>query len=235
MLELLLWVHIAAGMASIPLGTLAVAARKGGWLHARAGTGFFGSILVLGVSAAILERFRMPEPGSMIPPLLVCYFVLTSWVTSQATISNLPAVPSRRRAAVALGAAAVIAWTAFEGGAATTPIGRGPVFIFAAVSLLAGLLDLNAILRSPLSGKQRIGRHLWRMCVAFFIATGSFFLGQRDVLPAAVRGSPWLFAPAFAPLAVMLFWLVRLRFAKAIARSKETGRMLIGRRALAQA
>jgi hypothetical protein len=234
MLELLLWVHIAAGMASIPLGTLAVAARKGGWLHARAGTGFFGSILVLGVSAAILERFRMPEPGSMIPPLLVCYFVLTSWVTARrrdGTAGKFEMVAC----AVALGAAAVIAWTAFEGGAATTPIGRGPVFIFAAVSLLAGLLDLNAILRSPLSGKQRIGRHLWRMCVAFFIATGSFFLGQRDVLPAAVRGSPWLFAPAFAPLAVMLFWLVRLRFAKAIARSKETGRMLIGRRALAQA
>jgi hypothetical protein len=234
MLELLLWVHIAAGMASIPLGTLAVAARKGGWLHARSGTGFFGSILVLGVSAAILERFRMPEPGSMIPPLLVCYFVLTSWVTARrrdGTAGKFEMVAC----AVALGAAAVIAWTAFEGGAATTPIGRGPVFIFAAVSLLAGLLDLNAILRSPLSGKQRIGRHLWRMCVAFFIATGSFFLGQRDVLPAAVRGSPWLFAPAFAPLAVMLFWLVRLRFAKAIARSKETGRMLIGRRALAQA
>ena len=30
MLELLLWVHIAAGMASIPLGTIAVAVREGG-------------------------------------------------------------------------------------------------------------------------------------------------------------------------------------------------------------
>jgi hypothetical protein len=86
------------------------------------------------------------------------------------------------------------------------------------VCLLAGLLDLNAILRSPLSGKQRIARHLWRMCVAFFIATGSFFLGQQDALPQAVRGSPLLFVPAFAPILVMLFWLVRIRFAKAIGR-----------------
>ena len=233
MLELLLWAHIAAGIASIPLGTIAVAVRKGGWLHARAGTGFFGSMLLLGVTAAILERFRMPEPGSMIPPLLVCYFVTTSWVTAHRRDGRAGKF-EMIACAVALGAAALIAWTAFEGGAAT-PIGRGPVLIFAAVTLLAGLLDLNAILRSPLSGKQRIGRHLWRMCVAFFIATGSFFLGQQDVLPAAVRGSPLLFAPAFAPLAVMLFWLVRLRFAKAIARSKQTGLMLIGRRALAQA
>ena len=56
------------------------------------------------------------------------------------------------------------------------------------------------------------------MCFAFFIATGSFFLGQQKVMPAAVRGSPVLFVLAFAPFAVMLFWLVRLRFAKVIAR-----------------
>jgi hypothetical protein len=73
------------------------------------------------------------------------------------------------------------------------------------------------------------------MCVAFFIATGSFFLGQQDVLPAAVRGSPWMLVPAFAPIVIMLFWLARLRFAKAIARSKQSGRMLIGLRALGQA
>jgi hypothetical protein len=30
-------------------------------------------------------------------------------------------------------------------------------------------------------------------------------------MPAAVRGSPVLLALAFAPFAVMLFWLVRLR------------------------
>jgi hypothetical protein len=51
------------------------------------------------------------------------------------------------------------------------------------------------------------------MCFALFIATGSFFLGQQDVMPKAVRGSPILFVLAFAPFAVMLFWLVRVRFA----------------------
>jgi hypothetical protein len=65
---------------------------------------------------------------------------------------------------------------------------------------------------------QRISRHLWRMCFAFFIATGSFFLGQQDVLPKAVRGSAILFVLAFAPFAVMPFWLVRLRFRKAPGR-----------------
>jgi hypothetical protein len=103
---------------------------------------------------------------------------------------------------------------------ATTPAGSGPVFALGAICLLAGLLDLNAVLRRKLSATQRIARHLWRMCFAFFIATGSFFLGQQDVLPVAVRGSPVLFILAFAPFAVMAFWLVRIRFSKSFATLK---------------
>jgi hypothetical protein len=37
-------------------------------------------------------------------------------------------------------------------------------------------------------------------------------------MPVAVRGSPILFVLAFAPFAVMLFWLVRLRSRKAMAK-----------------
>ena len=70
-----------------------------------------------------------------------------------------------------------------------------------------------AIMRRPADSPQ-----LWRMCFAFFIATGFFFIGQQDILPAAVRGSPLLFVLGFAPFALMAFWLVRLRFAKALAR-----------------
>jgi hypothetical protein len=103
-----------------------------------------------------------------------------------------------------------MAWGGFSG-AADTPAGRGPVFALAALCLLAGLLDLNAILRRKLTPVQRISRHLWRMCFGFFIATGSFFLGQQQVLPVVMRGSPILFLLAFAPFAIMAFWLVRLR------------------------
>lgn len=116
--------------------------------------------------------------------------------------------------AVAIGFAAATAYGGLTG--STTPAGRGPVFILAGLCLLAGLLDLNAVLRRKLDPVRRISRHLWRMCFAFFIATGSFFLGQQQVMPAAVRGSWVLFVLAFAPFAVMLFWLVRVRLGKAI-------------------
>jgi hypothetical protein len=141
--------------------------------------------------------------------------VATSWAAARRR-DGTTGWFERVACAAALILGGLMLWGAFAG--ATTPAGRGPVFAVTGLVLLAGLLDLNAILRAPLSPARRIARHLWRMCFAFFIATGSFFLGQQDVLPQAVRGSPALFVLAFAPFAVMAFWLVRMRFSRAAAR-----------------
>ena len=222
----LLIAHIAGGLIAILAGIAAVAARKGSRLHANAGTWFAVSMLLLGVTATILARMKA-EPESGLGGILTCYFVATSWVTARrrdGTTGKFEIVACL----LALGTGATIAWGGLMG-AATTPAGRGPVFAIAAICLLAGLLDLNVVLRGKMTAAQRLSRHLWRMCFAFFIATGSFFLGQQDVMPISVRGSPILFVLAFAPFAVMLFWLVRLRFAEAIARSRESGRIFIGR------
>jgi hypothetical protein len=202
-------VHIAGGLIALASGAIAIAFRKGGSIHASAGTWFCAAMLVLGVTAAILEPFR-EVPGSPVGGIMVCYFVITAWMTARRRDGEAGWI-EKLACAAALGLAALMAWGGLTG--ATTPAGPGPVFALAGVCLLAGLLDLNAILRK-LSPVQRISRHLWRMCFAFFIATGSFFLGQQDVLPRAVRGSPLLFVLAFAPFAVMAFWLVRLRFGK---------------------
>jgi hypothetical protein len=217
--SLLMGIHIAAGLLALPAGAAATAARKGGMLHARAGTWFVGSMLVLGLTAAILEPFRA-QPGSLLTGpgavgIIVVYFVATAWVAARRS----DGVAGRFEIAAgvaALGMAALTVWGALDG--ARTPAGPGPVFAFAGLLLVGGLGDLTAVLRRKLTPAQRMARHLWRMCFAFFIATGSFFLGQQDVLPLAVRGSPILFVLAFAPFAIMAFWLVRLRFAKTLRR-----------------
>jgi uncharacterized membrane protein len=209
--------HIAAGILALPAGTIAVAARKGGRLHARAGNVFFGAMVVLGVTAAILEPFRQPDPGSPVAGLFVLYFITTSWAAARRRDGKAGRFEMLACAA-ALGTAALMAWGAAVDGA-TTPAGPGVIYVLSALCLMAGLFDLKWILGQPLSRNQRLARHLWRMCFAFFIATGSFFLGQQDVLPLAVQGSAWLFVPAFAPFGVMAWWLVRLRFAAAWRRS----------------
>ena len=213
-LKILMAIHIAGGIVALLAGTFAVVARKGGPLHARAGNWFCGSMLVLGVTASILEPFRTP-PGSPVGGIMVCYFVATAWAAARRRDGATGTIEIVACAA-ALGLGALMLWGALTG--ATTPAGPGPVFALAILCLAAGLGDLNAVLRRKLSPVQRISRHLWRMCFAFFIATGSFFLGQQDVLPQAVQGSPMLFVLAFAPFAIMVFWLVRLRFAKTIRR-----------------
>lgn len=216
-LKSLLWVHIAAGIASVLIGAVAIAARKGGRLHTSSGTWFAVAMIVLAITASILEPFRKTEPGSPLVGLVVVYFVATSWVTARRRDGSAGKFEIGACIAALL-TAALVAWDGFTGAISPTPIGRGPVFVMAGLLLLAGLGDLNTILREKLTAAQRISRHLWRMCFAFFIATGSFFIGQQDILPAAVRGSPVLFLLSFAPLAVMAFWLVRLRFARALAK-----------------
>jgi hypothetical protein len=214
----LTWVHIAAGAAALLLGAAAIAVRKGGTVHARAGTGFAIAMIVLGLSAAILYRMKeVPETG--IGGLIVCYFVSTSWVAARRRDGTTGKFEVGACVAAFL-LAALMLWSGFSG-TSKTPVGSGPIFAFSFIFLLAGLLDLNAILRARLTAAQRIARHLWRMCFAFFFATGSFFLGQQDVMPAAVRGSPFLFLLAFAPFAVMVFFLIRLRFGKALRRRFE--------------
>lgn len=212
--------HIAAGIASVLIGAIAIAARKGGRLHTSSGTWFAVAMIVLAVTASILEPFRKTEPGSPLVGLVVCYFVATSWFTARRRDGSTGKFEIAACFA-ALMTAALVAWDGFTGAISPTPVGRGPVFVMAGLLLLAGLGDLNAILRKKLTAAQRLSRHLWRMCFAFFIATGSFFIGQQDILPAAVRGSPVLFVLGFAPLAAMAFWLVRLRFAKALAKLNQ--------------
>jgi len=93
-----------------------------------------------------------------------------------------------------------------------TGVPLGMYFFLGSVMLLAAAGDIRMLLRGGVSGNKRIVRHLWRMCFGLFIATGSFFLGQQQVFPSRLRGSPLLFIPALLPLALLIFWLFRVWF-----------------------
>jgi len=209
------WIHVAGGVAALVSGTVALAVRKGSGAHVSAGTWFCVAMFVLGVTASILAPFKSP-PDSPIGGIMVCYFVATAWMAVRRR-SGTPGRFEKIACALVLVMAAAIIGHGFEvalapPGEFTAPPGAGALFGLGGICLLAGLLDLKFIIRGTLSATQRLSRHLWRMCFAFFVATGSFFLGQQDVLPQAMRGSPVLFVLAFAPFALMLFWLARVRF-----------------------
>lgn len=212
--------HVAAGSTGLIAGAAALSVRKGGRLHAKAGTIFFAAMLAMaGTGSAIAASSS--ERGTAVIGLLTCYLVATSWTTA------------RRRDGVAGGyelaglliaLACAGAMLAFALLASASPTGRfdslpaAAHYPFAFLAALAAGLDLNFILRGRLERRQRIARHLWRMCAALAIAAFSFFLGQQDEFPAAWRGLAIWFAPPFAVLAAMAFWLVRVRFGAAFGR-----------------
>ena len=86
------------------------------------------------------------------------------------------------------------------------------VFVFTAITAIAAISDIRVVARGGIDGAPRIARHLWRMCTAWFVASGSFFLGQQKVMPAYMHGSPLLFIPALAPLVFLMVWMVKVRW-----------------------
>ena len=87
-------------------------------------------------------------------------------------------------------------------------------YFMGSVPLLAAVGDVRMLVRGGISGRLRLIRHLWRMCFGLFIANGSFFLGQQQVFPEPIR-KQYLLAPlAILPFPLMIFWLLRVVFAK---------------------
>ncbi|HET9638838.1 MAG TPA: hypothetical protein VFP12_06495 [Allosphingosinicella sp.] len=218
----ILFLHIAAGSVAIVSGSMALAFRKGGRAHVVAGNVFFVSMLVMASIGALVAPFLLTAQGN--PKLFdsaagffTCYLVFTSWLTVRRKAGTL----GRSEVAAFLYAVALAVAIVLIGTGRDEPTGY---YGIGAIIALAAALDLKVILNGGIGGSPRIARHLWRMCLALFVAVGSFFLGQQRVMPEFMQGSLWLSVPPLAVLAAMLFWLLKLRFARAIAQRRRRRR-----------
>lgn len=211
--------HVGAGALGIVAGAAALVARKGERVHRGAGIVFFAAMLATALSAVILAVLK-DELTNAIAGVLTTYFITTSWLTVKRAelTANWADIVAMLCAAAGSAAAFYLAWDSVQKG--TALLGGLPFYVFSGVAALCALLDLSVILRRGVSGRQRIARHLWRMCLGFFIAVGSFFPGQIQFFPEAVRNIEpviLLFIPAFSVLAVMFFWLGRVLLTRAFA------------------
>src|SRR6266849_10917568 len=92
-------------------------------------------------------------------------------------------------------------------------------FIFGSVALLAAALDIRMLTRGGVAGAQRIARHLWRMCFTFLITVMSFFIGKQRLFPEAILRTHLNTVPVIIVAALMIFWLVRVRFTNVYKRA----------------
>lgn len=206
--------HIGAGSVAMLSGTAAVTARKGERQHRRFGTVFVAAMTVMATAATGLAVF-LDQRANIAAGGLAAYLVATAWTTIKRKDGETGLFEKFALAVVLAVSALFLSWGLMaQASPAHRLDGYAPVFYFVFAGIAAGLaaLDLKVIVQGGVRGVQRIARHLWRMCLAFFFATGSFFLGQQKVMPVWMHGSPVLIALGVAPLLVMAYWLVRVRF-----------------------
>jgi len=210
----LLLPHIGAGVVSVFAGYAAISFRKGGQRHARAGSVFVVAMVVLGATGSSLGFMKHQVlNGAM--GILTCYLVATAWLTARRGDAKTSALDW---ATFTVPVAIAVGLIAYGSLAPRSPMGTlegypaGGYFVFGGIAALFATGDVRMLARGGTTGSRRIARHLTRMCFAFFIAAGSFFLGRQHIFPEMVRNSGALYLLTFLPLILLLFWLVRVRF-----------------------
>jgi hypothetical protein len=206
-------IHIGGGSIAILSGYGAVLVRKGGGRHMLFGRAFSGAMLLMGVAGAGLA-VMIRQNGNIAGGVLAAYLVATGWMAIRRAPGQLGLFESGA-ALVAFGTSATLLKWAYDAHAHPTADDPAlPFCIFAAFAAFFGALDIKVLMQGGLRGGQRVMRHLWRMCFAFAFAAGSFFVGQQKVMPLWMQGSPVLYGLALAPLAFLIFWLIRVRFGR---------------------
>ena len=221
-----LLLHVLAGAVSLVAGYVALYAAKGAPLHRRSGMVFVVAMLTMCAAGTTIAAVRSIAPAINVPAgLLTAYLV----VTALTAVRPLPA--GGRPLAIALmllaltvGATCLsLGVVAVANGGSYAGMPAFPYFLFGVTGLLGGALDVKVLRRGALQGAPRLARHLWRMSFALVIASMSFFLGQSDELPQAMRIPALLAVPPLAALLTMFYWLWRVRGRRRIAAPLAVG------------
>jgi len=212
-------VHILAGSVGIIAGFVALYSAKGAPLHRKAGIVFVYVMLATALVGMAIATVRGVAPAINIPAgSLTAYLVITALVTVRPPFDG-----SRQLSLVAMLVALAVGvsslmfgFEALSNGGTRKGMPAFPFFMFGVIGMLGSAGDVRMLRSGPLRGPPRLARHLWRMCVALFIAALSFFIGQAKVIPKPIRIYPLLALPVLAVLVTMFYWLWRIRIKRSL-------------------
>jgi uncharacterized membrane protein len=214
---MLLPIHVAAGGLAIVLGAVALLVKKGGTIHRRSGLLFVYAMLVMGITASILEFLKSPAAANVVAALMAVYFVGTALTTVRPV--------SRWTRGINVAALTVAVGLALQGIVGGVKIFNLPgrtyngvpffmPFFLATILILAAAGDVRIMRFGMPRGGPRLARHLWRMCFALFIAAGSFFSVRERVakiIPEPFTSGPMRALPILLLFGAMFYWLWRVR------------------------
>jgi hypothetical protein len=209
----LLILHITGGTVGLLSGAAAMTFRKGSRGHGLAGSVFVVSMLTMSGAGTILATMKS-EVSNICGGVMTFYMVTTAWLTARRHTGRpglLDWGAMLFAAGVGIGMYTLGARVAMGlSGANGVPLPM--YFIMGSIALLAAAGDLRMLLRGGVVAVARIVRHLWRMCFALFVATGSIFLARPHLFPAVLRDTHVIFVLGILPLPLLIFWLIRVRF-----------------------
>ena len=220
-------VHICGGTLGLLSGAAALSFAKGSPGHVVGGKIFVFSMLTM-AAGAIYLAVPKHQTGNIGGGIFTFYLVLTAWLTAKRAEGETSKFDwAALLIPLALG---LLTWiSGIEKIRAPEPprdgVPAGMNLFMGSIMLLAAAGDARMLLRRGVMGTKRVVRHLWRMCFGLFIAAGSFFLGpanrplrllravgfRQQLFRVLLRQEVLLFL-AVAPLLLLIFWVVRVRF-----------------------
>lgn len=209
---LLLILHIGGGVVGLVSGAAALSTKKGGQIHRTAGKIFLPAMFVTyAIGAGVAPFLAEQQRPNFVAGILALYLLITGWRAAKRRVLSAGLEDKLGLVAALVIASAGFVFMQMASRSATGTVDGSPpeaFVVFAVAGSFAVFGELNLLFRGALSGAARIARHLWRMCVSLFLASGSFFLGQPQVFPAWFNATPLPFLFAFLPLLALLYWLV---------------------------
>jgi uncharacterized membrane protein len=221
----LLVIHVAGGVIGLLSGAFAMSFRKGSRGHRLAGDVFVVSMLAMGACGSCLALMKH-QMGNVFGGLLTFYMVTTAWLSGRARHGVGAFDWAALLLALGIGGSLVTSGIRVLNGleAQQQGVPLGMYFFMGSIPLLAAAGDIRMLVGGGIRGSKRVTRHLWRMCFGWFIATGSFFLGQQQVFPSWLRGSSLPLFFAILPLLLLIFHLIRIWFSKQAMTRLVSGR-----------
>lgn len=198
-------------------GVVALSVRKGGRLHRVFGTVFFVSMLTMAAMASVLSVW-IQQWNNVIAGVFAFYLVATAWATVRRREGTVGKFEVGAMVTAFAGAAGILMLGLQALADPKSIPGGAPVqayFVLAGMIGVAAVMDLRVVRRGGICGVQRVTRHLWRMCLAFFFAWGSFYgqvIVRKGYIPAVLHHPPLPYIPILVPLLVLIFWVIRVRF-----------------------
>jgi hypothetical protein len=168
-------------------------------------------------STAIVMAMVRGQAVNVMAGSMTAYLAITALTTVRP-----PSAGSRRRDVGLMLIAFVLGLATFAAGIAAIASASGklfgfppfPFFLFGVLGLSGAVGDFRTIRSGGLRGASRLSRHVWRMCMALWITTASFFSIRARVaaiFPAALVSPALQVLPVLLVLVAMFYWLWRVR------------------------